>query len=95
VKNILLVLSTSRTSVKAIDFAVETAKKEGASLIALYLIETELAKEVFDRFSDIGFIGDKPSTELTEAIMKDYRQSTRSSAGYRSRPWKRGSLLSP
>jgi nucleotide-binding universal stress UspA family protein len=74
VKNILLVLSTSRTSVKAIDFAVETAKKEGASLIALYLIETELAKEVFDRFSDIGFIGDKPSTELTEAIMKDYRQ---------------------
>ena len=73
-KNILLVLSTSRTSAKAIDFAVETAKKEGAALIALYLIETELAKEVFDKFSDIGFIGDKPSTELTEAIMKDYRQ---------------------
>lgn len=73
-KNILLVLSTSRTSANAIDFAVETAKKEGAALIALYLIETELAKEVFDKFSDIGFIGDKPSTELTEAIMKDYRQ---------------------
>lgn len=74
VKNILLLLSTSRTSEKALDFAVETAKREKASLIALYLLETELANEVFDKFSDIGFIGDKPSMQLSEAITKEYRQ---------------------
>jgi nucleotide-binding universal stress UspA family protein len=74
VKNILLVLSTSRTSEKALDFAVETAKREKASLVALYLVETELANEVFDRFSDIGFIGDRPSMQLSEAITKEYRQ---------------------
>jgi nucleotide-binding universal stress UspA family protein len=74
VKNILLVLSTSRTSEKALDFAVETAKREKASLVALYLLETELANEVFDRFSDIGFIGDRPSMQLSEAITKEYRQ---------------------
>jgi nucleotide-binding universal stress UspA family protein len=74
VKNLLLVLTTSGTSERALDFAVEAAKMEGANLIALYLLETELAREVFDRFSDIGFIGDRPSMELTEAIMKDYRQ---------------------
>jgi nucleotide-binding universal stress UspA family protein len=74
VKNILLVLSTSRTSEKALDFAVKTAKREKASLVALYLLETELANEVFDRFSDIGFIGDRPSMQLSEAITKEYRQ---------------------
>jgi nucleotide-binding universal stress UspA family protein len=74
VKNLLLVLTSSATSDKALDFAIETAKKEGAKLVALYLIETELAEEVFDKFSDIGFIGERPSMELTEAVMKDYRQ---------------------
>jgi nucleotide-binding universal stress UspA family protein len=73
-KNLLLVLSTSRTSTKAVDFAVETAKKEKATLFALCLLEVELANEVFDRFSDIGFIGDRPSMQLSEAILKEYRQ---------------------
>jgi len=73
-KNILLVLSTTRTPQGAIEYAVECAKKDGARLIALYVVEKELANAVFDRFSDIGFIGDKPSTHLTEAVMKEYRQ---------------------
>ena len=73
-KTVLLVLATSGTSDKAVETAVAAAKERGASLTALYLIEEELAREVFDRFSDIGFIGEKPSMELTEALMKDYRQ---------------------
>lgn len=73
-KNILLILSTSRTSQRAIEHAVHLAKKEKAKLVVLYIIETELTNEVFDKFTDIGFIGDKPSTQLTEAIMKEYRQ---------------------
>ncbi|MBI3398455.1 MAG: universal stress protein [Deltaproteobacteria bacterium] len=72
--NILLILSTSRTSQDAIEYAVGLAKKEKAKLVVLYIIETELTNEVFDKFTDIGFIGDKPSTQLTEAIMKEYRQ---------------------
>ena len=71
---VLLILSTSRTSRDAIEYAVSLAKKEKAKLVALYIIETELTNEVFDKFTDIGFIGDKPSTQLTEAIMKEYRQ---------------------
>ncbi|MEE9613416.1 MAG: universal stress protein [Thermodesulfobacteriota bacterium] len=73
-KNVLLILSTSRTSEEAIEFAVGAAKERGGTLVALYLLETGLAEEVFDRFSDVGFIGDRPSTELSEAIMKEYRQ---------------------
>lgn len=71
---VLLVLSTSGTSVEAIEYAVARAKKDGGGLVALYILETGLASEVFDTFSDIGFIGDKPSEELSEAIMKEYRQ---------------------
>ncbi len=73
-KKVLLVLSTSGTSAEAIDYAVKRAKDENAALVALYILETGLANEVFDTFSDIGFIGEKPSMELSESIMKEYRQ---------------------
>lgn len=73
-KNILLVLSTSGASQEAIDYSVERALKEKAKLYALYVLESELANELFDTFTDIGFIGDKPSEQLSKAIMKEYRQ---------------------
>lgn len=73
-KKVLLVLSTSGTPDKVIDYAVGRAKKDGVGLVALYILETGLASSVFDTFTDIGFIGDRPSEELSEAIMKEYRQ---------------------
>lgn len=71
---ILLVLTTSGTPDSVIDFAVDRAKKENTAVVALYLLETELSKEAFDAFTDIGFIGDKPSSELSESLMREYRQ---------------------
>jgi len=73
-KKVLLVLSTSGVSEEAVGYAVERARSDGAGLVALYLLESDAAGEVFDTFSDIGFIGEKPSTELSESIMKEYRQ---------------------
>ncbi|MCK4738459.1 MAG: universal stress protein [Deltaproteobacteria bacterium] len=73
-KKVMLILSTSRTSTEAVNFAVKKAKALGGGLLALYIIESELTDELFDRFTDIGFIGDKPSTELTMAVQKEYRQ---------------------
>lgn len=73
-KNVLLVLTGTGTPDKAIEYAASTAAKEKARLVALYILEEGLANEVFDTFTDIGFIGDKPSQELSESIMKDYRQ---------------------
>ena len=43
-------------------------------LVALYLLEAGAANDAFDTFSDIGFIGDKPSAQVSEAIMKEMRQ---------------------
>ncbi|MCK5237195.1 MAG: universal stress protein [Deltaproteobacteria bacterium] len=71
---VILILSTSGTSNEAIEFAVKEAKERNSSLLALYIIETGLTNELFDRFTDIGFIGDKPSSDLVEAVQKEYRQ---------------------
>ncbi len=73
-KDILLVLSATGASDKIIEYAVGIARKDRARLVALYLLETGLAEEVFESFSDIGFMGDRPSTQLSESIMKEYRQ---------------------
>ncbi len=73
-KNVLLVLSTSGTAESCIDMAVERALKDGLGLVVLYIIDHDLADEAFDVFTDIGFIGDKPSSELSESLMREYRQ---------------------
>jgi nucleotide-binding universal stress UspA family protein len=73
-KKILLVLSYPDFSGKAIDEAVRTAKKEKAALAALYLLEAGAAESVFDKFSDIGFMGDRPAEDLSKLVMKESRQ---------------------
>jgi nucleotide-binding universal stress UspA family protein len=72
--NVLVVLSTSRTSDEVLEYAVRRAVGAGARLVALYVLESGLASEVFDKFTDIGFIGDRPSVQITESLMKEYRQ---------------------
>ncbi len=73
-EKVLLILSNARTSSKAVDYAIDLAKKKNATLIALFIIEKEVVSEVFETFSDIGFIGDKPSTKLTQVMMREFRQ---------------------
>lgn len=73
-EKVLLILSNARTSLKAVEYAIDLAKKKESILIALFIIETEVVNEVFETFSDIGFIGDKPSTKLTQAMMREFRQ---------------------
>lgn len=73
-KKILLVLSNSVFSCRAIDEAVGRARKEKAALAALYLLEAGAAESVFDKFSDIGFMGDRPAEDLSKLVMKESRQ---------------------
>lgn len=73
-KNVLLILAGTKTPDAMIEAAAAIAKKESSRLIAVYILEPGKASEVFDTFTDIGFIGDKPTTELSESLMKDYRQ---------------------
>lgn len=73
-KEVLLVLSAAGAGDRAIDYAVERAKKAGVGLVALYLLEAEPAKEASDAFTDMGFVGEKPSAQISETLIREYRQ---------------------
>ena len=73
-KKVLLVIPYAGFSGASIDQAVRRAKKDNASLTALYLLEGGAAASVFDKFSDIGFMGDRPAEDLSRAVMKESRQ---------------------
>lgn len=74
-KKILLVFPYAGVSDTSIDAAVKRAKKEGALLAALYLLEKGTASDISEKFTDIGFIGEKPSAALSESLMKQQRQT--------------------
>ncbi len=74
-KRIMLILSTASDSPKAEDFAMDLARKECASLFVLFILDSKIPESILQKLTDIGFLGGKPSEQLTQAIMKDYRQS--------------------
>ena len=73
-KRIMLVLSTMRQSPKEIEYALQTAKKENAELLALFVIDSNVPSSVFQRLHEMDLIGEKPSEQLSEALMREYRQ---------------------
>ncbi|MBE9503944.1 MAG: universal stress protein [Proteobacteria bacterium] len=73
-KNILLVLSTTRQSPKTIELALERAMNEGARLTGLFILDSNIADSIFEKLTDSGFIGDKPSQQLHSSILLEYRQ---------------------
>ncbi len=76
-KNILLVLSTTRQSPKTIDLAIEKVKKEGSSLTALFVLDSEMPGSILEKLTDSGFTGEKPSQELHDSILTEYRERGR------------------
>ena len=73
-KNVLLVMASTDASDEAIEYAVSLAQKNSAGVSAVYLLHTGPVREAFDAFTDTGFIGDKPSSEVSESLMRAYRQ---------------------
>jgi len=73
-KKFLLVLSTTQQSGEAISYALNIAKNKDAELYVLFILDSVVPATIFEKLTDIGFIGDKPSSELTEAITKEYEE---------------------
>lgn len=68
----LLALSTQASSSEAIDHAVNLAKEKGANLVGLFVMDAAVADSVFDNLTDMGFLGDKPGSDLRDAVAKEY-----------------------
>lgn len=73
-KNILLVLSTTRHSPKTIELALEKVKEKGSSLSALFVLDSEMPGNILEKLTDAGFTGEKPSQDLHDSILTDYRE---------------------
>ena len=76
-KNILLVLSTTRQSPKTIELALEKVKEEKSSLTALFVLDSEMPGSILEKLTDAGFTGEKPSQELHDSILSEYRERGR------------------
>lgn len=76
-KNILLVLSTTRQSPKTAELAFEKARSEKSNLTALFILDSGMPDSIFEKLTDIGFTGEKPSRQLHDAILAEYRERGR------------------
>lgn len=67
-------LSTTRQSPKTVELALDKAKGEGAMLTTLFILDSGMPESVFEKLTDIGFTGEKPSKQLQESILTEYRE---------------------
>lgn len=72
-KNVLLVLTTTCQVDRAVELAIDKAKNEKANLSVLFIIDASTPEGIVSKLSDFGFLGDRPSSDLTHAILKEYR----------------------
>ncbi len=73
-KNILLSISTTRQSSKAIQHAINEAKKENAKLIILFIVNPDIPLLILDKMMDMGFMGDSPSKQLYQSLLDEYKE---------------------
>ncbi|MEA2062776.1 MAG: universal stress protein [Gemmatimonadota bacterium] len=73
-KRVLLVLSTTRDNPRTVDYAVEQASASGAKLVCLFVVDRDIPKAIFDRLTEMNFLGERPGRELSEAILNEYRE---------------------
>ncbi len=70
----LMVLSAVGQSTEAIEAAVDFAAAKQASLAVVFIMDEMVAEAIFEKLTDIGFIGEKPGTELESAVSAEYRR---------------------
>lgn len=68
----LLSLAARYYNEEFIRYAVDFAKQRKASLSVLFVLDNEVANSVIEKLIDVGFIGEKPSTELQNAVLSEY-----------------------
>lgn len=72
-KTLLFVISSSGTSVEAIDAAFAEAEKASARLVCLYVIENDVPDAVSSWMIYIGFMGDELSEEYHSVVLEEYK----------------------
>ena len=69
---VMLILSPTRHNPKSVDLAFSIVQKTKRSLTAVFIVDTKVSDAISGRIVDIGFLGDRVSTQLKNAILRDY-----------------------
>ncbi|MBI4412561.1 MAG: universal stress protein [Deltaproteobacteria bacterium] len=71
-KKILLIITPGRQSTEALHYALHKAKETKGTLKVVYIIDREMTQDLQNNLAEIGFIGDRPGEELSDALNKEY-----------------------
>jgi nucleotide-binding universal stress UspA family protein len=74
---VMLVLSPTRRNPKSVDLAISLVENTKRLLLAVFIIDTKVADAISGRIVDIGFLGDKVSRQLEDAILREYEERGR------------------
>ena len=74
---LMLVLSPTRSNPKSVDLAISLVQSTKRPLLAVFVVDTRVTDAISGRIVDVGFLGDKVSSQLQEAILKDYEERGR------------------
>ncbi len=55
-----------------VKYALDFAKQKEAKLSVLFVLDSEVTSSIMEKLVDMGFIGERPSTELGDAVVKEY-----------------------
>ena len=73
-KRVLLVLSASRVSNSCVDGALDAAGSENAELVVLFILDTVMPRDVRERMSHEGFLGEATSGRLLLAMRRELKR---------------------
>ncbi len=74
IKKIMLVLSSTRQSPKSVEYAVDTALENNSHMELLFIIDINIPDIVFEKMHEMDLLPERPSEELHETILREYRQ---------------------
>lgn len=72
-RNVLILIPPGKQPQQAIDTAITEAKRRGSTLVALVVLDRELAARVSSRFSESGFMSEHVEHQVSATIMREYR----------------------
>jgi nucleotide-binding universal stress UspA family protein len=71
---ILLALSTTRQSPKTIERAISEAEKGSKRMVSLFVVDHGVPDSIGRLLITTGYLGEKPSQKLADAILDEYRE---------------------
>lgn len=70
----LLALPTTELPAEVLELVLNFTAEKKANLVVLFVLDSSVPQTIFQRLTDIGFVGEKPGEELKQAVDLEYRR---------------------